>query len=330
MQITTDQNPLFSLKAARYILPMYSDPSLNILGLEVLLRSRLGFLLKARFCPFADFEDKKRDCAHCQLAPACFYPFLFHPDKLPAEMKKDKQPFVVSVFKENISEQPHSMGDYLQLTLFGKAIPYHRPLLESVQQALDYMIGDGNNENPHLQTGSWHTVHPFVQEGKWLQVLEEYNPSGQGNQGAPLADWIASMSHQEEGLAAPQAEVVLLTPLQLDAKKIGPQSVCFEDLIEAIVRRLRDLKRYYGDDTHMGSLPPGFYQLRKRVNQRLEDYFFYDQTLQMYDKAIRLHGVQGLLTLEGPLEPFMSFLKAGEIVGVGRRVSYGLGRIKVL
>lgn len=330
MQLDPQNNPLFSLKAARYILPFRSIGQVDPAGLEIELRSRLGFLLKARFCPFADFQTKNRDCSLCGLVQSCLYPYLFHPDHLPAEMKKDKQPFVFSVLR-NDSLQESLPEEHVQVFVFGKAIPFHRPLLESLQHALETLSEQGGEDGLCFETGTWHTVQPVWQDNEWLQVIEGYQPAGRGTNGAQLADWIASMNppgHIQENLS--RAEVVLSSPLQLFAKKSGPKAVHFETLMDAIIRRLRDLKRSYGEDTHMGALSADFYEARKEIRQTLEEPFVYDEELQTYDKTIRLHGIQGILRLEGPLDLFMPFLRAGELVGVGRRISYGLGRIKVL
>ena len=47
------------------------------------------------------------------------------------------------------------------------------------------------------------------------------------------------------------------------------------------------------------------------------------------ERKINMGGFVGDITFEGKLAPFMSFIKAGEVLHVGKGTTFGLGRYRV-
>ena len=72
-----DPAPLFRLETAKYGLAVESDMTLEPMEIVPQLRGRLGYILKKRFCPFHDFEN--RACTGCRRALGCIYTAVFSP-----------------------------------------------------------------------------------------------------------------------------------------------------------------------------------------------------------------------------------------------------------
>ena len=82
-----DAKPLFELAIAKYRLPFSTKIPIRIQGLASVIRSRLGYILKDRFCPFQEFSALS--CQNCRIARDCIYIILFSPthESIKAEFK---------------------------------------------------------------------------------------------------------------------------------------------------------------------------------------------------------------------------------------------------
>ena len=124
--------PLFEIEIAKFVLPFLVSGGTRIHGLEKTLRGRVGYLLKARFCPFDDFQDPSRDCSRCERSEHCLYPLLFKPWDRASHSKQGNfpPPFFLNLFSRAQDDDWRECEGNLELPLFGPAIVYFRPLLE--------------------------------------------------------------------------------------------------------------------------------------------------------------------------------------------------------
>lgn len=106
----------------------------------------------------------------------------------------------------------------------------------------------------------------------------------------------------------------------------------FIDLVKAMIRRLRDLKRAYGKDVDMGRPSPNFYRLAdsvKCVENKLE-WMQHKRYSHKQEREIMLDGFMGEMTFSGHLPPVLPLLLAGEIVHIGKGTTCGNGKILAL
>ncbi|MCP4118914.1 MAG: CRISPR system precrRNA processing endoribonuclease RAMP protein Cas6, partial [Desulfobacteraceae bacterium] len=106
--------------------------------------------------------------------------------------------------------------------------------------------------------------------------------------------------------------------------------ITFPDLLKGIMARLRDLKGIYHPDCDMANLPPEFFKLAGQVKNtgRLERCRR-RRPYPAQDKVMDLGGWTGSLTFTEPVSPFLPLLQAGSLIGVGRKLTYGLGRFSL-
>lgn len=329
-----DIDPLLTLEMARFRLTFTTQVPLEIRELAPIFRSRLGYILKGRFCPFPDYGS--RSCDICSSTSGCLYIKLFAPtcDSVDKTCKgggkchtDPPRPYGLDV---------PAKGGKIELTLLGKeAIQNRRPMLESLFHAAASLHISHVSQAPEnsdlpdhpMAPLSWQAITPEQINGKWQFVYEEEDQIISRTQGRPLADWVKALPTPDMGLNRPEDSMLELqfrTPFQLD-RVAG--KFTFTAFLQSIISRLRDLKRIYHPDNDMGSFPKKFYALSDKIttfsNLERKDFSWYSHHRQ---KKIHLGGLAGNLIFKGDIAPFLPVLAAGFLIGMGKKTVYGLGR----
>lgn len=335
---------LFSLPVAKYVLSFEAMDKSSLSGLETSLRGQLGFLLKARFCPFINYRN--RQCQNCPHAADCLYPILFAPLSLCINQEylgntkcpePPPRPFALGVFGADSQGvlYPGEQG-VIELTLIGsRAITCRRPMLESLWLAFDALPGQDRGEHKvALQPLEWNSIFPIQRDNSWALNSEEVFLDTDGESVDPesleIADWIAALKDPHlgtEGNKASRLTLEFITPVQ--SKKIKDCS--FIELVRAITGRLKDLKRVYCNDNDMRLSILDLFKKAEQVRVVEKDIMTRRKRCYSYrqGKEIYLDGLMGRICYEGQIEPFIPVLKAGTLIGIGNKLSYGLGRISM-
>lgn len=315
--------PLLQIKTAKFRLPLTAQTGLSVRELPPAFRSRLGYLLKGRFCPYADF--KSRSCAGCGHEAFCLYVELFSPTvkAVGAACKgagrvhqSPPRPFTLDILP--VTEPARTF--VLELTLFGdQIISCYRPMLESLYHAA-VCLGMGRKEIS-LAPGAWHAVVPKETNGTWGVAILEQGAFPASGPGSSLEDWIRVLPPVENN-----AEFYFRTPVQL-SRLAGKLE--FPVLIQSVIARLRDLKRIYcASDNDMGHFSKQFWAksgaIRLLSDLGTENFEWYSHHRQ---KQIHLGGLTGSMIFKGDMMPFLPLLAAGFFTGLGRKTVYGLGRL---
>lgn len=339
-----DAGPLLELKIAKYRLSFSSSVMIKAHVLSALLRSRLGYILKGRFCPFQDY--RVTPCDTCTISSHCFYPALFAPKH--ENIEKDNlgggrpqatppRPFSldVPVLGKDKTLMPGEKGE-VELTLFGsRAISFQRPMLESVIHALgsihksrlEIVSGRTDADEHPLKPLSWQGLVPEFKHGEWGFVRKDEAWIVKENMENTLKDWIRAMPQlrlDEDSNGVSLLNLDLRTPFQLERVGKKLTFICF---LQSIVSRLRDLKRNYHVDNGMGDFPECFHGAAGRIRTFSDiekvrhRWYSYRQKRDM-----DLGGLTGSLIFKGDIKPFMPLIAAGFFIGVGKKVAYGLGR----
>lgn len=317
-----DIAPLLDLKIAVFRLPLGAERDLPPLDVVPAFRSRLGRLLKQRFCPYPDYG--RVSCKGCGRAADCIYTLMFAPTcsvvepDLPGRGHchgNPPRPYALNLHP--------AAGDSLHLTLIGeRAIRFRRPMLESLFQASLAL-------KPELSVTPlpWQALKPNLNAGGPSFTAIEGRDILTAAVGAPLGDWVRALPDPGFGRAASGAELMELcftTPLQ---DKRLEKSLDFSAFLKSVIARLRDLKRIYHPGNDMGKFPGSFYDGAGSV--RLFSSLRYQKASwfsKHRNRAITLGGLTGRLILEGDLTPYIPVLAAGFFLGLGSKTVYGLGR----
>lgn len=117
------------------------------------------------------------------------------------------------------------------------------------------------------------------------------------------------------------------TPCRLKIDRHLRECPSFHDIARTLFRRLSALDHFYGDkslDLHYDS----WLDLAKQVRTVSSDLQWSDWERYSNRQAtkMKLGGFIGRIVFEGPIEPFLPFLRAGEITHLGKNAGFGLGR----
>lgn len=341
----TDITPLLKLKIARFQLQYQSNAPIDIFNLPALVRSRLGNLLKKRFCPFTPYQDHV--CFNCKMACNCLYAILFSPTAACMEednLKKASchftppRPFTIHL----PNWHPHGTihpGETaaIELTLLGeRAIEFRQVMLEELAHAVSSISIPPQNNHLSRTASSKHSLNPLgyipLKPGKTIEFSELKTKQSscfdlEAESGFLLHQWLdvqPESMHLPKDISPSRLTLDLVTPLQSGRMKSG---ITFKGFITAIIGRLRDLKRIYHPDDDMGSFSPNFYELMGQVKTIGVPHQVYPSHYsRSKKKKIHLKGFHGRITFEGPVMPFTPLLAAGSLVGVGNKLTYGLGK----
>lgn len=307
---------------AKFRLPLSAETELSPRELSPAFRSRLGYLLKGRFCPYGDF--KSRSCAGCGHEAFCLYLKLFAPTLKAVGtgckgagrvQQSPPRPFTLDILPGRAPDT----AVVLELTLFGdQIISFYRPMLESLYHAAFCLRID--RKEVALDPGAWHGVVPEPANGTWGVTALGQGKFPASGPGYPLAQWLRVLPPVENNAA-----FYFRTPVQLSRLAGKPQ---FRVLIQSVIARLRDLKRVYcASDNDMGYFSKQFWAnagdirlLSDLSPDNFEWYSFHRR------KQIHLGGLTGSMVFKGDLMPFLPLLAAGFFTGMGRKTVYGLGR----
>ncbi|OQY00895.1 MAG: hypothetical protein B6I26_06380 [Desulfobacteraceae bacterium 4572_130] len=358
-----DANPLFKLEIAKYRLSFSTKVPISIKGLAPVLRSRFGFILKKRFCPFQNYE--KISCKACKNALTCLYIILFSPSKesIKPEFKgqgrchlNPPRPYCLNViFKNNTNKimppktvpqenEPQKTkpkeNAQIELTLFGKkAIQYQRPMLESIIHALTSihvsklnLVADNNIAHNNINVFYpltpffWETIVPEKKDDKMQIIVKNDKYITDNVLYNTLEQWINALPKPEityDNNGVSMLEIVFKTPFQLAR---AASKFTFTAFMQSIISRIRDLKRIYHIDNDMGDFSKNFYSKIENITifKNLKNIELIRYSYSQ-KKNIKMGGLKGTLILKGDIKPFLPLIKAGFLTGVGKKTVYGLG-----
>jgi hypothetical protein len=338
-----DIKPLLELEMAKYRIQFKTIIPVPIKGLAPVLRSRLGYILKGRFCPFQDYPHTS--CRNCKYESHCLYPVLFSPTGYCIDKnnigegmcpEKPAKPFALDVLEADPTRYlVDGAAGEVELTLFGeRALEFQRPMLESLTHALssihvsrlDIKVNPEVSVQYPLIPLLWSAMVPTWKKGQWKICRVDESFIEKQSVGRKLDAWLDSVPPLPviNDSRGEMLKIALRTPLDL---KRGRKGITLTVLLQSIVARLRDLKRVYHPDNCMGNIPGGFYPLSDQV-RTIEDVKEVFKQYDSYDQGqvVNIRGVEGSLSFIGDMEPFLPLLILGSLIGVGSKTAYGLGR----
>jgi hypothetical protein len=306
---------LYQIPVAIFEIRFLATMNLQIEGMEPAFRGRLGLKLKQSWCLYDDFRHAA--CPACHLLDHCHYVNLFTPDVRDSEIanqkRKQLRPFVFKIEGNHGSEK----------------------VLRGESGSIEFcMFGPGIHLIPYFAKSACEAIETFPMKVTAISSLAPNFPESQGRSDftseIPLAwkldDFLEPKFSSENFLSAH-----FVTPVHIltNGKALNKEDFSFKHLMLAIIYRLRDLKRSYGNDTDMGKIPADFSEITRQVGI-VQNRLYWSRKKRFSKRQgqdIWLNGLKGDICFQGPFHHFSRMLKAAEIVRVGKGASEGNGWI---
>jgi len=305
--------PLMNLPVTKYRIRFKAEKKWRANGSEKAFRGRIGLRLKENFCRFP--EPLNQSCRMCEFTEECLYILLFEPSSSIAVSFKKKNttsnalppPFVVAL-NDSKSELNHTGSAFI--TLAGPAIRYDTIFVESAVFALSSFP---------------------LEILEILPVFPDIRISGPVNTGTawPLSHWVKENTQEDKNSMTLRVSTPVRLKKNKNLIKNGPS---FLLLVQAMIRRLRDLKRAHNMDGDMGNIDNSFYEMARNVSI-VEDKLKWSLQKRFSSRQLQdvvLDGLTGEIRYEGPVDIFYPLFKSAEILHMGKGTASGNGRIVIV
>jgi hypothetical protein len=303
---------VLSIKAKEpLILPAYKGST---------FRGGFGNVFKKIVCAL-----KKKDCLDCLLKERCIYCYIFEtpPPSNTAIMRKYKtapHPFVIEPPLERKSIYKPDEQLSFELTLIGRAIDYYPYFIYTFDELGKTGIGKGRGTfELHEVTTSGEII--YTSKNKKLATVQPVELS------LALPDSFDS-SQTSDNMTV---KLTFIAPTRISFDGHLTIDIEFHMLIRTLIRRIALLSYFHcgGDPTQWDF--KGIIEMAKQIKTKDSSLRWYDweRYSARQDARMKMGGFIGDITFEGDIEPFMPLIKAGEILHVGKGISFGLGKYKI-
>lgn len=257
-------------------------------------------------------------CDGCPLRDACAYGVTYSPEPpahLPAGLRLPPRPFVLVTKVSGPRDVRRGESFTFGLNLVGRAVGFLPFVLSALRTLGDQGLGLTRGRFKTLRVQS---VDPFGGDAVTLT-----------SHASPILNSSAIVISRAMLPALPDDERLHLTfqsMVQIKSQGKELSAVPFDVLVRALQRRLSNLEQVYGAAATKGldyGELPAFANGVTVTNARWE------RVSQARARNTQLSGIIGSMTLCGDLAPFGALLRYGELVGVGKWASFGLGRYRV-
>lgn len=267
---------------------------------------------------------KRLDCTDCMLRSKCIYAYVF--ETFPngdAELmhmnrySKIPHPFIIEPPEDKKKTFKPGETILFKLILIGRATDYLPYFIYTFDELGKTGIGkgrgkfklvDAHNEKGMIYDSEDKVIKAF--DSKRLNIQEEFVFEG-----------------NEETLLT----LNFMTPVRISYKRSLTVDLAFHVLIRNLMRRIVLLYYFHCEKR----VPRHDYKgiIKEAENITIENNFLrwwdWERYSSRQDTRMKMGGLIGEITYRGNIQPFMPFLKAGEIFHVGKGTSFGLGRYNI-
>lgn len=263
-------------------------------------------LLASSFLEAVCTQDGR--CESCMLATTCPYPAIFHPRApstfLVPQNSEIPPPFVLAAPWTLRRLPPHG-SLHFTVTLFtspGRFLPY---LLAGLRRSESGKI--------HGLRFLLHEVHSGPQP---VYRRDEDHIR-------PPSTFIFSSSMVPS--RATGATLIFRSPVFLKNKALPNRPPSFSDILKALARRYSLLLHFHQGKTW--SPPENFFSSAEEVHYAFTEYRWhtFSRFSQRQKQSMNLSGFTGTLHIEGPIEPYLFLILAGQYLHLGGKTSFGFG-----
>ncbi|MBT9133405.1 MAG: hypothetical protein DDT38_00126 [Firmicutes bacterium] len=301
----------FQLEArAEAILPPYLGST---------LRGVLGRAFRDLAC-----MARRPDCGGCMFISRCAYAYVFETNRLTVPEETGHyyvpHPFVLEPPLEQRTYFAKEERLAFNLVLLGQGLEY-----------LPFFIA-AFHLSDKLALGAKRYPFALVKVDQLLEadVIPVWNEGSSLLRQPAVQNLIASLNGQACGPAPEELTVLLETPARLVYEGQLAHRLDFPLLMRALFRRLGLLGKAHGRT----ALALPFQELLHAagtVEAVQTDLVWqdWDRYSSRQRTKLQMGGLVGSVRFRGKLQPFLPFLRMGEIVHVGKGTVFGLGKIKL-
>jgi CRISPR-associated endoribonuclease Cas6 len=286
------------------------------------LRGGFGYAFKRVVCAIRD-----KDCQDCILKEKCVYSYVFETPppsdtKIMRKYTSAPHPFVIEPPDER--RRIYKPADEIQfgLTLIGRSLDYLPYFIYTFDELGKLGIGKGKAK---------YELKEVRRDGK--QIYDAETKTLKSFEAAYLDVGIPTLAKGGEGgFYNKQLTLFFLTPARILYNGHLTLDLEFHILIRNLLRRLSLLYYFHcnGDPSEWDF--KGIIEQSKEIKVKEKNLKWYDweRYSGRQETRIKMGGFVGEITFEGDLEPFMPFIKAGEVLHVGKGTGFGLGKYEIL
>jgi len=300
MKVATLTVELKALQPAR--LPYYKGS---------VIRGGFGLAFRRVACPFP-----KRECAECLLRRQCVWSYVFATPRPEgsAIMRKYEtipHPFVIEPPLDDRTRLERGEILAFGLTLIGKAMDYVPYFIYAFEQMAEQGLGPGRAR---------FAIHTVQQNGTAF-----YDPESNAIT-SPLAHAQLGFNGKEQ---ASSVTLRFLSPTRMLYNGKMARRPAFHVVLRSLLRRIGLLTYFH--DTPIEIDYTGLIKQAESVNTAACSMatFQWRRYSSRQDQAIEMEGMLGTVVCQGELGPFLPYLRAGEVVHVGKGTSFGMGKYKL-
>lgn len=281
-------------------------------------RGGFGKALKSVVCTL-----KTKECGECILREKCLYAYVFETippssSKMMRKYKASPHPFIIEppFTDKKIFEKGEDLS--FKFILLGKAIDYLPYFIYAFCEFGKYGIGRERGKFEVEKVLDRDKIIYSIEDGKVLTP-----ETGQ---------FELNLDEDIEKEGKGTITFNFITPTRIVEKENLLKEVDFQTIVRYLLRRI-SLISYF----HCG-IDPTNWQF-KRIIEIAKEVKTIESNLKWYDweryssrqkGRMKLGGFIGEVTFEGEIVKFLSLIKAGEILHLGKGTSFGLGKYLIL
>ena len=281
-------------------------------------RGGFGYAFKRVVCAIKD-----KECPDCLLKEKCIYSYVFETPppsdtKIMRKYKSAPHPFVIEPPDER--RRGYKPGDEINfgLTLIGRSIDYLPYFVYTFDELGKLGIGKGKAK---------YELKEVRCEGK--QIYNAETKTLKAFEAASLDVGIPTLEKGGKGgFFNKQLTLNFLTPTRILFDGHLTLDLEFHILIRNLLRRLSLLYYFHcnGDSSKWDF--KGIIEQSKeiKVKEKNLKWYEWERYSGRQETRLKMGGFVGEITFEGDIEPFMPFIKAGEVLHVGKGTGFGLGK----
>lgn len=251
---------------------------------------------------------KKLDCLDCPLKRSCIYSYVF-------ETPSDENSKILNMNKYErvphpfVFEPPQSRKKFfnpeesltLRIILIGKAVEFSPYFVYTISELGKIGIGKGR--------GKFSLEKADITETYSIIIKSEDNNYSRRN-----------------------LRIRALTPIRIKYNRDLVRDLEFHILIRSLLRRLSLIYYFHVSPEILIENPIELIKEAERVRKIQDKTYWYDweRYSSRQDARMKLGGVVGEISYEGEISPFMPYIRAGEIIHVGKGTSFGLGKYEIV
>jgi len=297
-----------------------SEPLILPLFKGSTLRGGFGHAFKRVVCIL-----RNRECGECLLKERCVYSYIFETPppsdtRIMRKYRSAPHPFIIQPPPEKKREYKPDDTISFDLILIGRALDYLPYFIYAFSELGNIGIGRAKGR---------YELRKVEAEGAGIIYSSDTKT---------ICNFNTSVLNLDPSMSNPESynpgfmTLNFLTPTRIVYNGHLTIDLEFHILIRNLIRRLSLLYYFHcGGDSSEWDFK-GIINKAEGVKVMKRDLRWYDweRYSARQDTRMKMGGFVGKITFKGDIGPFMSILRAGEVLHVGKGTAFGLGRFEII